>query len=70
MELNSAPICDPTLPDAIKAVTKGAKARTIAIEINDGNMEVAPNSSKEGRDCFVKTKPTINPVKLIKGKDL
>src|SRR5690606_22066067 len=69
IELSSAPICDPTLPDAINAVTSGANARTIAMEINAGNQEVAPNSSKEGLDCFVNTKPTINPVNEINGKD-
>ncbi len=40
------------------------------LQTSTGNIDVAPNSSKEGRDCFVKTNPTINPVKLIKGKDL
>src|SRR5690606_32089130 len=69
IELSSAPICDPTFPEAINAVTKGAKARTIAMDIREGNHEVAPNSSKEGLDCFVKTKPTIKPVKLIKGNE-
>ncbi|KAF5281398.1 hypothetical protein FQR65_LT14736 [Abscondita terminalis] len=36
------------------------------MEINEGNQDVAPNSSNEGLDCFVKTKPTIKPVTLIK----
>jgi hypothetical protein len=69
IELSSAPICDPTFPEAINAVTNGANARTIAIEINAGNQDAAPNSSNDGLDCFVKTNPTITPVKLIPRKD-
>src|SRR5690606_7338584 len=69
IELNSAPIWEPTLPEAINAVTKGANARTIALDIKFGSQEVAPKSSREGRDCLVNTKPTINPVKLINGND-
>src|SRR5699024_2457524 len=69
MDDSSAPICEPTLPEAIRAVTKGAKARTMAMDIKAGSQEVAPNSSSEGRDCLVNTKPTINPVKLISGND-
>src|SRR5690606_22527072 len=69
MELSSAPIWEPPFPEPISAVTKGARARTIASDINAGNQDVAPNSSKEGRDCLVNTKPTIHPVKLINGND-
>src|SRR5690606_9356392 len=69
MELSSAPICEPTIPEAISAVTNGASARTIASDINAIKQDVALNSSKEGRDCLVNTKPTINPVKLINGND-
>jgi len=29
----------------------------------DGSHDVAPKFSKEGRDCFVKTMPTMKPVK-------
>jgi hypothetical protein len=45
-------------------------ALTIAIEIKEGSHDVAPNSDKEGRDCFVKTIPVIKPVSAIKGRDL
>src|SRR5690606_27645467 len=69
IELSSAPICEPTFPEAISAVTKGANAQTMAIEINAGSHELEPNSSKEGRDCLVNTKPTIKPVKLMSGND-
>ena len=69
MEPNSAPMLDPTLPAQINAVTKEARARTMAIEIKEGSQEVAPKVSSEGRDCFVNTMPVINPVKVIKGKD-
>ena len=54
IEPNSAPIFEPTFPAAINAVIKGARARMIAIEINDGSHDVAPKLVKEGRDCFVK----------------
>ena len=70
IEPNSAPMLDPTLPAQIKAVTKEANARRIAIEISDGNQDVAPNVSNEGRDCFVNTIPVINPVKATNGNDL
>src|SRR5919202_3641677 len=62
MEPNSAPMLDPTLPAAIKAVTSGPNARTMAIAINDGSQDVAPNSDRDGRDWFVKTIPVIKPV--------
>ena len=65
IEPNSAPMLEPTLPAAIKAVTNGANARIMAIETNDGIHEVAPNSASEGRDCLVKITPTINPVTVI-----
>jgi len=70
MEPSSAPIPEPTFPAQISAVTNGPIALIRAIPINDGNHEVAPNSSSEGRDCFVKTIPTIKPVREIKGRDL
>src|SRR5687768_7695142 len=67
---SSAPIFDPTLPAQIKAVTNGASALMIAIDTSDGSQEVAPKSASEGRDCFVKTKPVINAVSVIRGSDL
>ena len=70
IEPNSAPIFEPTFPAAINAVMRGARARTIAIEINEGSHEVAPKLVKEGRDCFVKMSPVIKPVNDIKGRDL
>src|ERR1700712_3075373 len=70
MEPSSAPMLEPTFPEAISAVTKGASARIIAIDTSEGSHEVAPNSSKEGRDCLVKIRPTINPVTVISVKDL
>jgi|GEM_PF-3672742 len=69
IELSSAPICEPTLPEAMSAVTSGARARTMAMDISAGSQEVAPKSSSDGRDCLVNTKPTMKPVRLIKGKD-
>ena len=69
IEPNSAPILEPTLPEQISEVTKDAKARTIAIEIREGNHEVAPNSANDGRDCLVKTIPVTNPVKVIKASE-
>jgi hypothetical protein len=62
---NSAPILDPTFPAAIRAVISGGRARTIAMEIKEGNQEVAPNSDREGGDCFVNTIPAIKPVKVM-----
>ena len=70
MEPNSAPILEPTLPAQIKAVTNGPKALTMAIPMREGNHELAPKSSSEGRDCLVKTIPTIKPVTVIKPNDL
>src|SRR5690606_6778076 len=67
---SSAPILDPTFPAAIKAVTRGPMALTIAIAIKAGNQEVAPNSANEGLDWLVNTIPTIKPVKEIKGSEL
>jgi hypothetical protein len=52
------------------AVTKGPNAFIIARPINDGNHELAPKSSSEGRDCFVKTTPIIKPVSVISVTDL
>src|SRR6195952_3384424 len=68
MEPNSAPILEPTLPAAIKAVTNGANARIIAIDTKPGNHDDAPNCNKDGRDCLVKIKPTIKPVSVINVK--
>src|ERR1700748_2771913 len=70
MEPSSAPILEPTLPDAINAVTKGANALNIAIETNDGSQDVAPNDASDGRDCLVNIKPVIKPVKVISVNDL
>ena len=70
MEPNSAPILEPTLPAAINAVTNGAKALMIAIATNEGSHELAPNSAREGLDCFVKTSPVTKPVNVISGSDL
>src|SRR4030095_3981740 len=67
---SSAPMLDPTFPATIKAVTKGARALMMAIAINDGSQEVAPNSASEGRDWVVKTTQVIKPVREIKGNDL
>ena len=64
---SSAPIPDPTFPAQIKAVTNGPSAFTIAIPMSEGNQEVAPKSSRDGRDCLVKTIPMINPVNEISG---
>src|SRR4249920_2735897 len=70
IEPNSAPILEPTLPAAIKAVTNGANALIIAMEISEGNHELAPKVDNEGRDCLVKTIPVIKPVRETSGKDL
>lgn len=70
IEPNSAAILEPTFPAQINAVTKGASARIIAMATRLGSHEVAPNSDKEGRDCFVKTRPVIKPVSVIKKRDL
>src|SRR5690606_34281106 len=66
---SSAPICDPTFPEAISAVTNGANARIMAMEINAGNHDVAPNSASEGLDWLVNTNPVIKPVREISGRD-
>src|SRR5256885_3144375 len=70
IEPSSAPILEPTFPAQIKAVTKGASALIMAIATKDGNHEVAPNSDREGRDCFVKTRPVIKPVSVMRASDL
>src|ERR1700722_13784199 len=69
MEPNSAPILDPTLPEAISAVTRGASARIIAIDTNDGSHEFAPKLASEGRDCLVNINPTIKPVTDINANE-
>ena len=69
IEPSSAPILEPTLPAQIKAVTKGPRALTNAIEIKEGNHEEAPNTSNEGLDCLVKTTPVTKPVSVINGSD-
>src|SRR5579872_3355933 len=66
---SSAPILEPTLPEAIRAVTNGASARRIAMDTSEGSHEVAPNEANDGRDCLVKITPTIKPVNDIKVKD-
>ncbi len=70
IEPNSAPMLEPTFPAQINAVTNDANALTIAIEIKDGNQDVAPNSANDGLDCFVKTIPVTKPVSVISGSDL
>jgi hypothetical protein len=60
IEPSSAPMLEPTFPAQINAVTSGPNALIIAMPIKDGSHDVAPNSSKDGLDCFVKTIPTIN----------
>ena len=70
IEPSSAPILEPTLPAQISAVTNGANALMMAIETSEGNQEVAPKSANDGRDCFVKTSPVMNPVMEIRGSDL
>src|SRR5690606_9760332 len=69
MEPSSAPICDPTLPEAISAVTSGASARMMAMDINAGNHDVAPNSASDGRDWLVNTIPVMKPVSDMRGSD-
>src|SRR3954467_13715104 len=64
MEPNSAPMLEPTFPAHIKAVTREPSARTMAMEINEGSQDVAPNSASDGLDCFVKTIPVIKPVNV------
>src|SRR4051812_19826332 len=70
IEPSSAPILEPTFPAQISAVTSGANARMMAIEISEGNHEEAPKVCSEGRDCLVKTIPVIKPVSEISGSDL
>ena len=69
IEPSSAPMLEPTFPAQISAVTNGPNALIIAIPIKEGSQDVAPKSSNEGRDCFVKTIPTINPVSEINAND-
>src|SRR3546814_6689480 len=59
IEPSPAPMLEPTLPAAIRAVTSGARARIIAMEINAGSQEVAPKSAREGRDWLGNTIPVI-----------
>src|SRR6202000_2851546 len=70
IEPSSAPMLEPTLPEAINAVTNGANALIMAMETNDGSHEVAPNVTSDGRDCLVNIKPTIKPVTVISVNDL
>src|SRR5437763_7447729 len=70
IEPNSAPMLEPTLPAQISAVTNGASALIMAMATSDGSQEVAPNSERDGLDCFVKTSPVIKPVSVINGSDL
>src|SRR5690606_8224190 len=70
MDPSSAPMLDPALPAAIRAVTSGASARMMAMEIRAGSQEVAPKSASEGLDWLVKTIPVMNPVSEISGSDL
>src|SRR6185503_959894 len=69
IEPNSAPMLEPTLPEAISAVTSGANARMMAMDDSDGSQELAPNVANEGRDCLVNIKPTMKPVTLIRGSE-
>jgi len=41
----------------------------MAMDTNDGNQDVAPNSANEGRDCLVNINPTIKPVSDISVND-
>src|ERR1700743_811650 len=66
IEPSSAPMLEPTLPEAISAVTNGASARIIAIDTNDGSHEFAPKVASDGLDCLVNINPTIKPVTVIK----
>src|SRR5690606_5482677 len=50
MDPSSAPMLEPTFPAAIRAVTRGPIALTIAMAINAGSQEAAPNSDREGLD--------------------
>src|SRR5688572_23144798 len=70
MDPSSAPMLEPTLPAQISAVTNGPSALTMAMPIREGSHEVAPKSSKEGRDCFVNTTPMMKPVTVISETDL
>src|SRR5690554_67825 len=47
---SSAPILEPTFPAAIRAVTNGPIALTMAMAINAGSQDDAPNSANEGLD--------------------
>jgi hypothetical protein len=67
---SSAPIFEPTFPAAIKAVINGANALIIAIATREGSHDVAPNSARDGLDCFVNTSPVMKPVSVISGNDL
>lgn len=69
IEPSSAPILEPTFPAQIRAVTRLASALNMAIEIRDGNHEVAPKVSSDGRDCLVKTMPVTKPVNVMSVKD-
>jgi hypothetical protein len=69
MDPNSALMPEPTFPAQIIAVINGPNALTIAIPIREGSQETAPKFSKEGRDCFVKTTPTIKPVSVMSESD-
>src|SRR5665213_3923909 len=69
MEPSSAPMLEPTLPDAINAVTNGASALIIAMDTSDGSHDVAPNSESDGRDCLVNIRPVIKPVTVINVND-
>ena len=60
---------DPTFPEHINAVTKGAKARIIAIVISEGSHDEAPKDCSEGLDCLVNTMPVTKPVRVIKGRE-
>src|SRR5690606_724060 len=69
IEPNSAPMLEPTRAAVIIAVTKGASALTIAMEIKEGSQEVAPKVASDGRDWLVNTIPIIKPVSVISGND-
>src|SRR5579871_3552132 len=70
MEPSSAPIAEPILPAQITAVITGPISLIIEFDTIPGNNDSAPNSTSEGRDCRVSTRPIINAVRPTSGNDL
>ncbi len=69
MDPISAPMPEPILPAQINAVMIGPISRIIETLTIAGIQEAAPNCSKVGRDCNVKTSPIINPVVATRNKE-